>query len=100
VFDLTNASIVDITPSTFHDNQNQVDHSLKEQRSIPSKIAKPVRPVEFSLWVAIPFVNLFVGLAVVLGILYGKAYTKGTSLRIVRSRARCLFYSTSEHTDK
>jgi hypothetical protein len=41
-------------------------------------IAKPVRPSEFSLWVAVPFVNLFIILAVALGVMYLKAYANGT----------------------
>jgi hypothetical protein len=41
-------------------------------------IAKPVRPLEFSLWVAGPFVNLFVILAIALGVIYAKAHVNGT----------------------
>jgi hypothetical protein len=36
--------------------------------------------VEFSLWVAFLFVNLFVVLAITLGVLYGKAHVNGKSL--------------------
>jgi hypothetical protein len=49
-----------------------------QPRDSPSSIAKPVRPIEFSFWVAVPFVNLFLVLAVVLGVIYGKAYANGT----------------------
>jgi hypothetical protein len=45
-------------------------------------IAKPVRPSEFSLWVAVPFVNLFIILAVALGVIYLKAYANGTFLTL------------------
>jgi len=40
-------------------------------------IAKPVRPREFSLWVAGPFVNLFIILAIALGVIYSKARVNG-----------------------
>lgn len=43
----------------------------------PDTIAKPVRPMEFSLWVAFPFINLFVVLAILLGIIFGKARANG-----------------------
>ncbi|KAF2871297.1 hypothetical protein BDV95DRAFT_607554 [Massariosphaeria phaeospora] len=53
------------------------------------EIAKPVRPVELSLPVAVPFVGLFVLLAVGLGVLFFKAELNGLPLpsknRIVRS---------------
>ncbi|EAT81729.2 hypothetical protein SNOG_11230 [Parastagonospora nodorum SN15] len=48
--------------------------STGQRRDSPSSIAKPVRPVEFSLWVAFPIINLFVALAILLGVLYGKAH--------------------------
>lgn len=53
---------------------------MGRRRDSPSSIAKPVRPVEFSLWVAFPFINLFVALAILLAVLYGKAHANGTSL--------------------
>jgi hypothetical protein len=42
-----------------------------------TEIAKPVRPFEFSLWAAVPFVNLFVILAVALGVIHLKASVNG-----------------------
>lgn len=70
----------EITHGDVTDSETGFVSSLGRRRDSPSSIAKPVRPVEFSLWVAIPFINLFVILAVLLGILYGKAHTSGTSV--------------------
>jgi hypothetical protein len=46
----------------------------------PSSIAKPVRPVEFSLWMACLLVSLFLTLVVTLGIVFIKARTSGMLL--------------------
>ena len=51
------------------------------RQNTPTEIAKPVRPTEFSLWVAVPFINLFVILAIALGVIYMKAHANGTSIR-------------------
>jgi hypothetical protein len=52
-------------------------NSLGPRRDSPSSIAKPVRPTEFSLWVALPFVSLFALLAIGLGIIFQKAQPNG-----------------------
>ncbi|KAF2826872.1 hypothetical protein CC86DRAFT_445792 [Ophiobolus disseminans] len=46
----------------------------------PASIAKPVRPIEFSRWVALPFIALFIILAVLLGIIYSLAHLQGLPL--------------------
>lgn len=53
---------------------------MDEHRDSPFSIAKPVRPKEFSLWAAFPFINSFVILAVLLGVIFGKAHANGMSL--------------------
>jgi hypothetical protein len=70
----------EVTHSDVTDAEAGFVSSLGRRRDSPSSIAKPVRPVEFSLWVAIPFINLFVLLAVMLGVVYGKARISGRSI--------------------
>ena len=53
-------------------------HTDDLRRASPSRIAKPVRPIESSWWVALPFIASFVVLALMLGIIYGKARINGT----------------------
>jgi hypothetical protein len=72
-------SLTEVTHDDTTDSEAGVISSLGARRDSPSSIAKPVRPTEFSLWVALPFVNVFVLLAVALGVIYGKAYANGTS---------------------
>ncbi|KAH7413801.1 hypothetical protein DE146DRAFT_7430 [Phaeosphaeria sp. MPI-PUGE-AT-0046c] len=74
------ASVFEVRPSSLVAVEAQGFSSTNQRRNSPSSIAKPVRPLEFSLWVAIPFINLFVVLIVVLAILYRKAYTNGLPL--------------------
>jgi hypothetical protein len=62
-------------------------NSLGPRRDIPSSIANPVRPTEFSLWVALPFVSLFVLLAIGLGIIFQKAHANGTPKTIQLQRS-------------
>jgi hypothetical protein len=52
-----------------------------QRRDTPTDIAKPVRPIEFSLWVAGPFVSVLIALAIVLTVLFAKARIQGTMLR-------------------
>jgi hypothetical protein len=47
------------------------------RRDSPSSIAKPVRPVEFSLWMAFLLVSLFLTLVITLGIVFIKAQASG-----------------------
>jgi hypothetical protein len=72
-----NHSLSEITSNDVTDAEAGVISPLGPRRDSPSSIAKPIRPVEFSLWVAFPFINLFILLAVVLGVVYGKAHTNG-----------------------
>jgi len=55
------------------------------RRDTPTDIAKPVRPVEFSLWVAGPFVSVLIALAIALGVLFAKAHVQGTTNSIALS---------------
>lgn len=48
-----------------------------QRREALSDIAKPVRPNEFSLHVAFPFVGLFIALAIVLAVIFAKARVQG-----------------------
>ena len=54
--------------------------SATQRRDTPTDIAKPVRPIEFSLWVAGPFVSVLIALAIVLTVLFAKAHMQGTML--------------------
>ncbi|KAF1847953.1 uncharacterized protein K460DRAFT_363968 [Cucurbitaria berberidis CBS 394.84] len=69
---------VGLTTKTLSKNQSSTPFELR--RKTPTAIAKPVRPVEFSLWVAFPLVNLFIVLAVALGVIYMKARVNGLPL--------------------
>ncbi|KAJ4377612.1 hypothetical protein N0V83_000439 [Neocucurbitaria cava] len=51
-----------------------------QRRDTPSDIAKPVRPIEFRLWVVVPFVSLFITLAICLSVLFVKARMQGLPL--------------------
>jgi hypothetical protein len=51
--------------------------SATQRRDTPTDIAKPVRPIEFSLWVAGPFVSVLIALAIVLTVLFAKAHMQG-----------------------
>jgi hypothetical protein len=53
--------------------------TVGQRRDSPGSIAKPVRPIELTLWVAFPFVSLFIVLAILLGVLFAKAEFDGTS---------------------
>ena len=78
-------SIVEIGHSPDTLSISQVPESLSLRQNTPKDIAKPVRPVEFRLWVAFPFVNLFIVLAVLLGVIYMKAYANGMSIALTCS---------------
>ncbi|KAH7079533.1 hypothetical protein FB567DRAFT_124050 [Paraphoma chrysanthemicola] len=80
VNDDAGTSIVEFAHGTVQSNTSQSTSPNAQRRDSPSSIAKPVRPSEFSLWWAIPFVNLFVILAVLLGIVFGKARANGLPL--------------------
>jgi hypothetical protein len=53
---------------------------LSQRQDISREIAKPVRPKEFSLWVFIPFVGLFIGSAIALAVIFVKARANGLPL--------------------
>lgn len=50
---------------------------LSQRQDTPKEIAKPVRPLEFRLFMAIPFVGLFILLAISLVVLFIKAQPNG-----------------------
>jgi len=50
---------------------------LSQRQDTPKEIAKPVRPLEFRLFMAIPFVGLFILLAISLAVLFIKARPNG-----------------------
>lgn len=73
-------SIVEVGPTIDAVLAAQRPITLSQRRTTPRDIAKPVRPVEFRLYVAIPFVTLFIALAVTLGVIYIKAQVNGLPL--------------------
>ncbi|KAH9882358.1 hypothetical protein J1614_000594 [Plenodomus biglobosus] len=73
-------SIVGVDPAIDAVLTAQQPVTLSQRRNTPRNIAKPVRPVEFRLYVAIPFVTLFIALAVTLGVIYIKAQVNGLPL--------------------
>jgi UDP-N-acetylglucosamine:LPS N-acetylglucosamine transferase len=54
--------------------------SATQRNDIPTDIAKPVRPIEFSLWILGPFASVLIALAIVLTVLFTKAHMQGTIL--------------------
>ncbi|KAF2626303.1 hypothetical protein BU25DRAFT_471860 [Macroventuria anomochaeta] len=54
--------------------------TLSQRQNTSREIAKPVRPKEFSLWMSIPFVGLFIGLGIALAIIFAKAQVNGLPL--------------------
>jgi hypothetical protein len=68
-------SIVEIDQNDAVDYTDSHPGSLGVRRN--TNIAKPVRPLEFSLWVAGPFINLFIILSIALGVIYAKANVNG-----------------------
>jgi hypothetical protein len=77
------SSIIELV--THHDIVSEVLPSgiLSQRRDSPKSIAKPVRPFEFSLWMAFPFLNLFIVLAISLGVVFAKARINGRYLHQV-----------------
>jgi hypothetical protein len=72
--------LVEITDGIVFDHEHQIISTLAQRRKSPTSIAEPVRPMEFSLWMAFLFVALFVTLVVVLGVIFNKAHDNGTLL--------------------
>jgi hypothetical protein len=70
-------SLSDITHADITEYELGPISSLQQRRDSPSSIAKPVRPLEFSLWLAIPVTGLFLILAILLGVVYEKARANG-----------------------
>jgi hypothetical protein len=61
---------------------------ISQRQHTPSDIAKPVRPKEFTAWMAIPFLSLFIGLAITLAIIFAKARLQGMLSAILLGNAR------------
>jgi hypothetical protein len=59
---------------------SQQSISPTQRLNTPRNIAKPVRPKEFSLWMSIPFVGLFVGLGITVAVIFAKAQRTGLPL--------------------
>jgi hypothetical protein len=64
---------------------------LAQRQDTPKDIAKPVRPLEFRLVIAIPFVGLFILLAISLAVLFIKARPNGMYTPVLASSARTHF---------
>ncbi|CAI9628309.1 unnamed protein product [Alternaria burnsii] len=73
-------TIVEVGPTTDSVLVAQQPITQAQRRSTTRNIAKPVRPIEFSLWTSIPFIGLFIGLAIALGVIFGKAKLDGLAL--------------------
>ncbi|KAF2792711.1 hypothetical protein K505DRAFT_375878 [Melanomma pulvis-pyrius CBS 109.77] len=65
----------------------EVNHAMESEIPLlgqcqkpPKEVAKPIRPVEFRLLIAIPFVGLFIALAILLAVLFTKARSSGLPL--------------------
>lgn len=72
-------SIVEVIPDP-DSVVSPLSHTLSQpRRDTPTNIAKPVRPFEFSSWVAFPLVGLFVALAIFLALIFVKAQVQGIS---------------------
>lgn len=59
---------------------------LGQRQDTAKEIAKPVRPKEFRLLMAIPFVGLFILLAVSLAVIFIKARANGKLIPVQISR--------------
>ncbi|KAI4672117.1 uncharacterized protein J4E78_000617 [Alternaria triticimaculans] len=73
-------TIIEVGPITDSVLIAQQPVTTAQRRNTPRNIAKPVRPVEFSLWTSIPFVGLFTGLAIALAVIFAKAKLNGLPL--------------------
>ena len=73
-------SLVEISNNNDSDNEPRTSTISKERADIVSSIAKPVRPVEFSLWASVTLFLIFLALAISLGLFFSKAYKYGMSL--------------------
>lgn len=76
--------IIEVVHVDEMESASHLSETLGPRQSMPMDIAKPVRPLEFSLWTMFPSVNLFVILAIALGVIYKKAYANGTSPVILK----------------
>ncbi|KAH7396348.1 hypothetical protein BKA66DRAFT_409716 [Pyrenochaeta sp. MPI-SDFR-AT-0127] len=74
------AEITEVVNAVDTEPGTQLLPTLGPPQHSPTDIAKPVRPREFSLWLAVPFVSLFLILAVALGVIYRKAHVNGLPL--------------------
>lgn len=58
----------------------QQSTTLSQSQNTARDIAKPVRPKEFSLWTAVPFVSLFIALSIALAVIFVRAQANGLPL--------------------
>lgn len=72
-------SIVELDDAFEIIGSDQMPTLMNQRRNTPSDIAKPVRPTEFSLWVAFPLISLFIGLAIGLIVIFFQARMQGTN---------------------
>jgi hypothetical protein len=86
-------SILEVAPSLDDLDSPQSPMLGQSRQDTPSNIAKPVRPVEFSIWTAIPLVSLFTTLVICLTIVFVKARVQGKWDLIV-----AILLASSAHT--
>ncbi|CAO2647279.1 Nn.00g082010.m01.CDS01 [Neocucurbitaria sp. VM-36] len=80
VNDGTHTGIVEVDTATSDLEDLQSPMLSHSRRETPSNIAKPIRPLEFSLWTASPLVCLFIALAICLALIFVKAEMQGLPL--------------------
>lgn len=70
---------MEIVPTTGSTNRTATRTlTLKHAKSLKA-VQKPVRPKEFTSWMSILIISLFIGLAVSLAVLYIKSASNGMS---------------------
>ncbi|KAH4160234.1 hypothetical protein HBI80_083250 [Parastagonospora nodorum] len=77
VSDEAGTSILEITQDDIANYGHGAIATLGQHRDSPKSIAKPVRPKEFSLWMAFVLITFFSALVVALGVVYAKALANG-----------------------
>ncbi|KAF2025483.1 hypothetical protein EK21DRAFT_103882 [Setomelanomma holmii] len=80
VHDGSGSGLVEVSGSPALNGQIQAVSPLNRRQRTTTDIAKPVRPKEFSLWMAIPFVSLFITLTITLAVVFAKARSQGLPL--------------------
>ncbi|KAL5418790.1 hypothetical protein PMIN03_000934 [Paraphaeosphaeria minitans] len=73
-------SIVELASTTASSNLPLISSLTHKYSSSLKTVQKPLRAIEFSCWMSILFINLFLGLAIELALLFIKARLNGVAL--------------------